>query len=244
MAEPRGSVRRALPARDEQALERRRQLVRIASELIAEGGVDAVTLPRVTQRAGCARTLVYRYFASREELLLGVLRDYGERLDARLSEPEQRAAVEALIAASRREDPEAVHGLVAVFWDVQVAAGIGGAILRAMPHLTPQIQALVDDSRTRYERRFTDPLRAAGMSEVESEIAVDLMIASFIRLALRWRTGAIDRETAIAIHARVTVGFVRELLRGRRPSRTAAPAGTARRVLRASSARGRVRRVP
>jgi len=237
-SESRAPTLRALPARDEQAEERRRQLIRVASDLIEEGGVDAVTLPRVTERAGCARTLVYRYFASREELLLGVLRDYTERLDARLPERGQRAAVDAMIAASRRDEPEAVQDLVAVFWDVQVAAGIGGAILRAMPHLTPQIQALVDDSRVRYERRYTDPLRAAGLSEAESQLAVDLMIASFVRLALRWRAGEVGRDEAIAIHARATVGVVRELLRGRARSARGGAAASA-----GSAAGGAARRV-
>ncbi|MEW6268408.1 MAG: TetR/AcrR family transcriptional regulator [Thermodesulfobacteriota bacterium] len=210
---------RPLPARDEQAEERRRQLVRIASDLIEEGGVDAVTLPRVTERAGCARTLVYRYFASREELLLGVLRDYFERLDARLPEPEQRRAVDAMIRASRRDDPASVHALIAVFWDVQAAAGFGGAILRALPHLSAQIQALVEDCRERYERRFTDPLRAAGLSEVESRTAMDLMIASFVALARLERAGGLDRGAAIDLHARATVGLVRGLLRRVRAAR-------------------------
>ena len=62
-----------LPSRREQAAERRRQLVRVASRLIEEGGVESLTLPGTSERAGCARTLVYRYFASREDLLMAVL---------------------------------------------------------------------------------------------------------------------------------------------------------------------------
>jgi AcrR family transcriptional regulator len=205
----------AIPSRDEQAGERRRQLVRIASDLIEEGGVDAVTLPRVTERAGCARTLVYRYFASREELLVAVLRDYFERLDARLPEAEQRAAVAALVSSPAGVDHGAVRELVALFWDVQVAAGLGGAILRTTPRLNPQIEALVDESRRTYERRVTDPLRDAGLGEAEARVAIDSMIASFVGLALRWRAGEIDRGSAIDVHARATVGLVRGLLEAR-----------------------------
>ena len=205
----------AIPSRDEQAGERRRQLVRIASDLIEEGGVDAVTLPRVTERAGCARTLVYRYFASREELLVGVLQDYFERLDARLPEAEQRATLASLLAAPAGPDPAALRELVALFWDVQVAAGLGGAILRTTPRLNPQVEALVDRSRQTYERRVTDPLRAAGLGEAEARVAIDSMIASFVGLALRWRAGEIERAEAIDVHARATVGLVRGLLEGR-----------------------------
>lgn len=201
-----------LPPRDRQADERRRQLVHVASDLIEEGGVDAVTLPAVAERAGCARTLVYRYFASREDLLAGVLRDYVERLDARLPERAQRAAVETFLAASAGADPAPLRELIAAFWEVQVAAGLGGAILRAMPPSSPQLESLIDDSRRRFERRITAPLRAAGLSENESRVAVDVMIASFVGLALRWRAGEIAAEEAIDIHARATVGLIRGLL--------------------------------
>lgn len=226
----------ALPSRDRQAGERRRQLVHIANDLVEEGGVDAVTLPAVAERAGCARTLVYRYFASREELLAGVLRDYVDRLDARIPEPAQRAAVETFIAASADADPAPLRDLVAAFWDVQVAAGLGGAILRAMPPLSPQIEVLIDDSRERFERRVTDPLRAAGLSETESQIAVDLMIASFVRLALRWRAGEVTADAAIDIHARATVGLLRGLLGTRAPG-SRKPARRSARPLRRPSKR-------
>jgi AcrR family transcriptional regulator len=201
-----------LPARDEQAHERRRQLLRIASDLIEEGGLDAVSLPRVTERAGCARTLVYRYFASRDELLAGVLRDYVERLDARLPAKEMRLALDDALAAVRRGEPAAVRDLVAVFWDVQMAAGLGGAILRTALRVNPQVDALIAQSRRTSERRITDGLRAAGLGALEAQVAIDALIASFVGLALRWKAGELSREKAIDVHARVTVGLVRELL--------------------------------
>lgn len=202
----------ALPPRDEQAGERRRQLLRIASDLIEESGADAVTLPRVAERAGCARTLVYHYFASREELLVAVLQDYFERLDARMPVPDQRAALDAFLARIADADQRPIRELIALLWDVQIAAGLGGAILRATPRLNPQLAALVDESRRTYERRITDPLRAAGLSATDAQVAVDSMIASFVGLALRWKAGKIGREAAIDVHTRATVGIVRGLL--------------------------------
>ena len=212
-----------LPSRDEQARERRRQLVRVASDLIEEGGLDAVTLPRVTERAGCARTLVYRYFASREELLAGVLEDYVERLDARLPAKELRTALDGALARVGRGNPSGIRELVAVFWEVQIAAGLGGAILRTALRVNPQVDALIARSRRTGERRITDGLRAAGLGALEAQVAIDAMIASFAGLALRWKAGEIGREQAIDLHARVTVGLLRELLPARSTARAKRP---------------------
>ena len=205
-----------LPSRDAQARERRRQLVRVASDLIEEAGLDAVTLPRVTERAGCARTLAYRYFASREELLASVLQDYVERLDARLPVKELRAALDGALAGIATGDATAIRDLIAVFWEVQIAAGLGGAILRTALRVNPQVDALIARSRRTGERRIADGLRAAGLGALEAQVAIDAMIASFVGLALRWKAGEIGREKAIDLHARVTVGLLRELLPGGR----------------------------
>ncbi|MBY0275546.1 TetR/AcrR family transcriptional regulator [Candidatus Binatia bacterium] len=201
-----------LPSREAQAQERQRQLVRIASDLIEESGLDAVTLPRVTERAGCARTLVYRYFASREELLAGVLQDYVERLDVRMPAAELRAALAGAVRSAQRGDDAPVRELVAVFWDVQIAAGLGGAILRTALRVNPQVDALIARSRRTTERRITDGLRAAGLEAFEAQVALDAMIASFVGLALRWKAGEIGRAKAIDVHTRVTVGLLRQLL--------------------------------
>lgn len=226
-----------LPSREAQAQERRRQLVRIASDLIEESGLDAVTLPVVTERAGCARTLVYRYFASREELLAGVLQDYVERLDVRMPDAELRAALAGAVRSAQRGDDAPVRELVAVFWDVQIAAGLGGAILRTALRVNPQVDALIARSRRTTERRITDGLRAAGLEAFEAQVALDAMIASFVGLALRWKAGEIGRAKAIEVHSRVTVGLLRQLLapgataraRPARRHRASATTGTPRR---------------
>ena len=51
---------------------RRRQLVEIASRLVADEGIQAASLPRVAELAGVGRTAIYRYFTQREDLLAAV----------------------------------------------------------------------------------------------------------------------------------------------------------------------------
>lgn len=51
----------------------RRSILQAAQELLAEQGVAAVTIEGVAERAGVARTTVYRQWADRGELLLALL---------------------------------------------------------------------------------------------------------------------------------------------------------------------------
>jgi AcrR family transcriptional regulator len=54
--------------------ERRRQLVDVALRLFAENGYDATTTRQIAEAAGVAEGLIFRYFRSKQEILLAVLR--------------------------------------------------------------------------------------------------------------------------------------------------------------------------
>ncbi len=59
----------------EQKEQRRQELLDAAARLLADGGLDAVTLSAIARAAGLAKSNVYRYFGSREEILLEILVD-------------------------------------------------------------------------------------------------------------------------------------------------------------------------
>ena len=68
---PRPSFQRARePGQKEQ---RRQELVDAAARLLVEGGLEAVSLSAIARAAGQAKSNVYRYFESREEILLEIL---------------------------------------------------------------------------------------------------------------------------------------------------------------------------
>jgi AcrR family transcriptional regulator len=99
--------------RTEAAAATRGALVRAASELLDEGGPDAVTLRAVGARAGVSRGAPYGHFDSKERLLAELaidawrsLADDVERLRAgRDTRPEVRLehALSALVGVSRRQ---------------------------------------------------------------------------------------------------------------------------------------------
>src|ERR1700738_1814468 len=64
-----------------QGSRRRAQLVTIAASLIVARGASAVTHAAVGELAGVGRTAVYRYFPSREDILVAVIAAF-TKLDA------------------------------------------------------------------------------------------------------------------------------------------------------------------
>ena len=61
---------RALDRVREQALQRGHRLVRAARELVAEGGLESVTLRALLDKTGLARRAFYSHFRSMDDVLL------------------------------------------------------------------------------------------------------------------------------------------------------------------------------
>lgn len=104
-----GSRRRRLPGED-----RRTALVDAAAFLVAQDGVDAVSMETVAAQAGVSRPLVYKHFANRHELLAAVLRREAVALDAAIAahveqanglEAKVRALIRALLKAASTRGP-------------------------------------------------------------------------------------------------------------------------------------------
>jgi AcrR family transcriptional regulator len=57
----------------EQKEQRRQALLQAAASLLSEAGLEAVTLSAIAREAGLAKSNVYRYFESREQILLELL---------------------------------------------------------------------------------------------------------------------------------------------------------------------------
>lgn len=58
------------PTREERAAEHRQRIAEIVVDLIAQGGLDSVTVRAVAERAGYSTTVVTHYFENKKALLL------------------------------------------------------------------------------------------------------------------------------------------------------------------------------
>ncbi|MFZ4520026.1 MAG: TetR/AcrR family transcriptional regulator [Microthrixaceae bacterium] len=99
-----GRARRTPPT------ERRRQLLDIAEELLAEGGSDALRMDAVARAAGVTRPVVYDHFGDRDGLVVALLERHYGRIAAHVAasvvpgqtfEEELRAATVAYLEVAR-----------------------------------------------------------------------------------------------------------------------------------------------
>ncbi len=88
---------------------RRRAILAAASHLLADKGLEATTLNAIAQQAGVAKSNIYRYFESREEILMRLLADdlraVSEELSAALPQPLPPAEVANILAQGMAENP-------------------------------------------------------------------------------------------------------------------------------------------
>jgi AcrR family transcriptional regulator len=83
---------------------RRQRVIAAAMELASEGGYDAVQMRDVAARADVALGTLYRYFPSKDHLLLAALDDWARALERRLAQKPPRGddAAERVVDVLRR----------------------------------------------------------------------------------------------------------------------------------------------
>lgn len=85
----------------------RAQIVEVALDLFLERGYDATTMEQIAERAEIGNSTLYRYFPSKDLLILDPfarLLDFGRLLDARPADEPLGAALGAVLRGSFRED--------------------------------------------------------------------------------------------------------------------------------------------
>lgn len=94
----------------ERKAERRAAILAAARELLEEGGPDAATLSAIAARAGVVKSGLYRYFESREEILIHLLI---EGCEALIEQMEHECAAMAAEAEEAGMPPVQRAGLLA-----------------------------------------------------------------------------------------------------------------------------------
>jgi len=89
--------------RDQQASDRRNQLIDVALRLFSEKGYEASTIKELAEAGGVAQGLFYHYFPSKEDLLLAVFERHGflAELHRLLQPAADRPASDVLLEVAR-----------------------------------------------------------------------------------------------------------------------------------------------
>jgi len=170
-------------------VERRAQLVRAFQRSLAERGYAGASTAAVAREAGLAPGLVHYYFASKQEMLLEVLRSIrgavGRRHDERLARAGHapRARLYALIDALLEYDPSGASAPIQETWTVIAAEAVhqptvreayGAALLALVDRIESSLREILRDERR--VARDVRSLAAAIVAAVQGVYQMDAVV--------------------------------------------------------------------
>jgi len=172
--------------------ERRDRMLEATAELAQQGGWDAVQMREVAQRSDVALGTLYRYFPSKEFLLVSVMLSDIEGLADRLAvrPPEGEDPVERVIDVLRRANR-------ALQREPQVTI----AMIRALVSGNQDIAPAVLQTRLMMRRIISDALGAEAGDEDVAEgdglmMSIDLLSDVWMAALVGWISG-VEPPTAV-----------------------------------------------
>lgn len=177
------------------ATQMRERILNVASDLFTSQGINATSVDTIVDKAGIAKVTLYKYFKSKEQLILEYLREYDGKLWARLS----------AVTARKEDSPRnRLSALVdaALDWIAEPEFK-GFAFINASVEF-PQEENLVHQTSLAFagtlRNAMTEIAREAGIKQAES-LAMQLsLIIEGTAIAERTQrnAGAIDNAKEMA----------------------------------------------
>jgi AcrR family transcriptional regulator len=170
--------------------ERRRRMLEAAESLALEGGWDGVQMRSVANRAEVALGTLYRYFPSKEHLLVSVMLGQVEGLADRLAvrPPEGDDPVERVIDVLRRANRA-----------LQRQPSVTVAMIRALVSGNEEIAPVVDANRDVMRRIISDALGAEPAADDggRSVLAIDLLSDVWLAALVSWISGVVPAPSVM-----------------------------------------------
>lgn len=204
---------------ESQGTRRRAQLIRAAAHVIATEGLKACDHARVSELTGTTRSLVYKYFPKREDMLFGVTQAAEEwrnqHADPKIVERGIMGLVEGIdkggySANSTKwvnhyvEHPDIASG----GRDFSIAAITIARAVLVEDILGKHTEAF----KHRIESIWLEPFRRSGLGDIEAQAATACMLALIHHMQLRGLAGEIDPQQSRDLFLKMAHGIVRSLL--------------------------------
>lgn len=183
---------------------RRGQIVAAARKLVADQGLEALTIGALEERLSFTRGVITYHFASKDEIVRAVFASAVDEIDAAVRQ-------EVLAGATVAEKVRAVlHGNVRGFVDNDVA---GRVLLSFWGRLSsdPVTRRLNAELYGKYRSQAAKLLRkarsAGAIAKVDPDVMASLLVGLVIGIATQhyFEPGAVDVEAAVDEAARTVV---------------------------------------
>ena len=169
--------------------ERRRQIVAVAAGLLTRGGVDALQFTDVAKAAGVTRPVVYKFFATRGELVGAVLDDFEEELTRRFF-----AAAAGRLPATF---DEATRVFIDAICDAIEAKGSGAWDLLDPKGPEDDVAKVARAVQARLMKPWHAQIKAAtGATPREVATVTAMLVAAGRAVLRRWYAGELSRADA------------------------------------------------
>jgi AcrR family transcriptional regulator len=182
---PGGSGRRRLASG-----ERRRQLLRVAAELMTRHGIDGVQVADVAAAAGVTRQLVYRFFPDRRALITGVLEGFVDELTQRFGQGVARTIPGSLHDVTRT--------FVEAVCDTIEVNGVGPWHLLDSKGPDPEIARVAREMQDRLVGPWRGRIaQVTGASAREAATVARMIVAAGRAVLELWYDGTLSRKEAV-----------------------------------------------
>ncbi len=186
--------------------ERRRQLLRVAADILTAQGIDHVQITEVAERAGVSRPLVYRLFPTRRALVEALLEDFASQLSVRFSQ--------ALAASLPGTLQQITESFVKASCEAIEAHGAGPWLLLDARGTDPELGRLGRTILAQMLKPWQKQL--AELTGLPQRRAVNLMwvVVAAGRAALDgWIEGVMSRRAAIEDATRAVTSLLQAFMR-------------------------------
>lgn len=169
---------------------RRTRMLEAAEALALDGGWDGVQMREVASRADVALGTLYRYFPSKEHLLVSVMLDEVQHLADRLAvrPPEGEDPVERVVDVLRRANRA-----------LQRQPNVTVAMIRALVAGNTEVAPVVAAIREVMRRIIADALGATVPEDDPAGVlAIDLLSDVWLAALVSWISGVQSSEQVIS----------------------------------------------
>ena len=206
------------PIRLEPQAERRRaSLLAATARVIATASVDAVSHASVAEVAGCARSLVYRYFPRRQDLVYALLEAAREERSKRVTADDVDAWLLGLTRVRGRRIPAVVRDYLERIWRADdwvpsvLEFRLAVVTLARDPRLAVMLGEHAADQRHAREISLMQPLIRLGLTPWQARLVAEIMLTIEQQTCRAGLAGELTREDAfdhfVQLNSRVLQTF-------------------------------------